>query len=75
MSSTLLTPNCDRGNRLQARGKDAFGGCSGTFLFCKQLFLGWIKLRNVGEVSQLKYSSDHAPLAKRNPYSQTGANS
>jgi hypothetical protein len=39
------------------------GDCSRTFLFCKQLFLGWMKLRNVGEVSQLKYSSDYAPLA------------
>jgi hypothetical protein len=41
----------------------AFGDYSRTFLFYKQLFLGWMKLRNVVEVSQLKYSSDQAPPA------------
>src|SRR5882724_8055951 len=64
MSSTLLTPNCDRKEQATERAaRSAIGDYSRTFLLCKQLFLGWIKLRNVGEVSQLKYSSDHAPLA------------
>lgn len=53
----------------------AFGDYSRTFLFSKQLFLGWT-LWNVGEVSQLKYSADYAPPATpATLIRKTGANS
>src|SRR6185369_15727873 len=67
MSSTLLTPNCDREAQSHRRGQGAPSGDYGrTYLFYKQLFLGWM-LRNVGEVSRLNYSSNHAPYATPKP--------
>src|SRR6266852_6233700 len=73
MSSTLLTPNCDREEQATDVRQACLRRLQPNLPVLQTTFLGWMKLRNVGEVSQLKYSSDHAPLATlRNPIRKPG---